>query len=333
LISELKAENFELRNKERHYNEMYDNISGIERDCAVISEEKRVMEEEMRRRSDADGVTIRRLREQNEGLVLGNRDYDAKLAAIKDEIAHLRAVSDSKAREIADLNASIAVKTDDNLLLRDKTRDADHALVTTIKDIEVTDNIIRSRDHDIDDLNKRINRRVLEIDDRRGKIGAAETEMARLNDNITKARVDQDKLRCRLDDEVDRNNRFRADNEGLIAKGAALVANIRDVEAKCANRDAQINVMRDEIDKLKHSLAASDLDNRNLEEELAAMNKHGDILHHQNNLLNDELADALAGEDFVKRDKIAVVKHDNENQVRQSLNFLSGVKSRSPVRR
>lgn len=55
LISELKAENFELRNKERHYNAMHDEISGIEHECAEVSKEKRAMEDEMRRRSNTDG--------------------------------------------------------------------------------------------------------------------------------------------------------------------------------------------------------------------------------------------------------------------------------------
>ena len=55
LISELKAENFELRNKERHFQSMHDNIAGIEHECAVVSEDKRAMEDEMRRRSDHDG--------------------------------------------------------------------------------------------------------------------------------------------------------------------------------------------------------------------------------------------------------------------------------------
>lgn len=55
LISELKAENFELRNKERHFQSMHDNIAGIEHECAVVSEDKRAMEDDMRRRSDHDG--------------------------------------------------------------------------------------------------------------------------------------------------------------------------------------------------------------------------------------------------------------------------------------
>jgi hypothetical protein len=36
LISELKAENFELRNRYTHYNHMHDNIADIEHECAVI---------------------------------------------------------------------------------------------------------------------------------------------------------------------------------------------------------------------------------------------------------------------------------------------------------
>lgn len=89
LISELKAENFELRNKERHYNQMYDNIGNIEHECAMVSEDKRAMEEgkfviylcvlilhsEMRRRSDADGIVIRRLRDENESLNRGNSSH------------------------------------------------------------------------------------------------------------------------------------------------------------------------------------------------------------------------------------------------------------------
>jgi hypothetical protein len=55
LISELKAENFELKNKERQFHAMHDEISGIEHECASVSQAKRGMEDEMRRKSVADG--------------------------------------------------------------------------------------------------------------------------------------------------------------------------------------------------------------------------------------------------------------------------------------
>jgi hypothetical protein len=56
LISELKAENFELSNRHTHYNHLHDNISGIEHECAVVCEEKRSMESDIRRRSEQEGM-------------------------------------------------------------------------------------------------------------------------------------------------------------------------------------------------------------------------------------------------------------------------------------
>ena len=243
---------------ERHYNDLYGTIINIERDCEGINEEKRVMEEELRRRSDADGITIRKLREQIEALALANRDFDLKIVAAKDEIAHLRAVTDSKARELADLHTSINIRADDNNILRKKALDADGALRHTLKGIAITDDVIMARDRDIDGLNKALSGRLLDIDTKRGNIAAAEGDMARLNDGLAKARVDQDGLRCKLDDEVDRNSRFRKDNEDLMIAGANIGARIRDVEAQCASRDAQIMVVRDDIAKLKYNLDSSE---------------------------------------------------------------------------
>jgi chromosome segregation ATPase len=321
LISELKAENFELRNKERHYNEMYDNINGIEHECSEVSEIKRGMEEEMRNRSDHDGAAIRRLRESNEGFVLANRDYDAKIAHIRDEIAHQRAINDSKAREIVDLHTSINVKDGDNHSLSAQNAAAKAAIDNTV------DNIMRNRDQN-DHLNRRINGRSNDIADKIASIDAAEADMARLNDNISKARLDQDKLRCRLDDELDRNNRFSKENANLVSKGNSLVCHINDMESKCANRDAEIAAIRDEIERLKHLLAVS-------EDCIRSMKNEIDDLHQQNIALNSELADALASENYVNKDRMIVNKRDQEEQARLSFLMLSEAKSRSrsPVRR
>ena len=251
LISELKAENFELRNKERHYNEMYDTINIVENDCASLHQEKRSMEEDMRRRSDADGVNIRRLREQNEALVLANRDFDAKLAHIRDEIAHVRSINDSKAREIADLHNGIAIRDGDNAGLRSQIGGAQAAIDGTVANIGRTNGIT-------DDLNRSISARTLEIGDKNAAIAAAEADMARLRDNHAKARVDQDKLRCRLDDEIDRNNRFTRDNGDMVSKGISLMTNIKDLEGKCSARDAQISGLRAEVDRVKHALGSGE---------------------------------------------------------------------------
>lgn len=326
LISELKAENFELRNKERHYNQMYDDINFVERECAKISEEKRSMEEEMRIRGDHDSQTIRKLRDQNESLVLANKDFDARIAAIRSEIAHYRAVNDSKTREIGELNDMIHVKEDDNHGLRAQISDLENQ-------IHLCDDVNRSREGDIDDLNKRIGIKNMEIDDKIADIDNAEADIARLKDNIGKAKHDQDKLRCRLDDEIDRNHRFQDENSKLFGKGSSLVVNIRDLEAQCASRDAQIDDMRDEIDRMKRTLHSLEDNNHSMEDELDALNRHSEMLHKQNDILNHELSDALASEEYVKKDKIANVKQDNDEILRYAIHKLSEAKARSPTRK
>ena len=271
----------------------------------------------------------------------------------------MRAINDDKARQLHDFDNAINVRMADNGRLRDKIKDIERCIVKecddgrglrielgrtnddigrATSDIAVTDNLIGQRLADIDDLNKRINRRIVDIEDRRKDIRIAEGEIARLNDNIAKAKFDQDKLRWKLDDEINRNHRLHKDNDIEVSKGNELVGNIRDLEVQCKNRDGQIRVMRDEIDQLKHGLHASDECNMNLEDELDALNRHSDLLHKQNDTLNSELEEAIANDEFVMREldrrgKLALIQRDNDEHLRSSLNMLNDTKARSPVRR
>ena len=70
-----------------------------------------------------------------------------------------------------------------------------------------------------------------------------------------------------------------------------------------------------------------------MEEELEGLNRHSDMLHQQNDVLNGELVDALHGESLVDRDRLAIARKDNDDQLRMSLAMLSDAKARSPVRR
>lgn len=68
------------------------------------------------------------------------------------------------------------------------------------------------------------------------------------------------------------------------------------------------------------------------------MSKHSDILTHQNSQLNHELEEAVANEEFVRREldrkgKVSAIQRDNDQHLKQSLHMLNEVKARSPVRR
>lgn len=355
LISELKAENFELKNKERHYHNMHTNIGGIEHECAIVSEDKRSMEEEMRRRSEADGVSIRKLREENESLVRSNQDSDHQLFVLKEEIAKLRAVNDGKAREISDLTDSINLREADNNAIRGQIQEAEKALSFELSegtklradigrtnddiekitaDIVVTDNCIANRHTDIDGLNANIGKRMVDIDDKNKDITIGEGELIRLSDNLAKAKHDQANLKDRLAVEAETHHKLRVDQDhqnGLRVK-------IKDLEGENASRDVQIRVARDDLEKLKASFHASEDCNHNLEEELAVLTKHSDMLTSQNQVLNVELEEQVAHEEYVRREldrkgKVSAIQKDNDVHLRESLHLLNEVKARSPIRR
>jgi chromosome segregation ATPase len=276
-----------------------------------------------------------------------------------DELAHLRAINDAKARELADLAESIKLRNCDNNALREQIKDVERAIVAACDegrgfrveiartnddinklsaDIHLTDNCIKNREHDIAGLNSNIGKRMIDIDDKNKDISCAESEHHRLDDNIAKAKHDQANLRHRLDDEIDRHHRMRKENDDHNGKGNKLRVNIRNLEGQNASRDAQIHVMRDEIDKLNHALVASEECNHNLDEELSALHKHSDVLTHQNAAFNRELEDAVANEEFVRRElnrkgKVSAVQKENEEHLRQSMHMLNEIKSRSPLRR
>jgi chromosome segregation ATPase len=292
-------------------------------------------------------------------LSIANKDADYQLHAMKDEFAHLKAICDGKAREIGDLSDSINLRNCDNNALRDQIKDVEKAILAACDesrslrleiagtnddiekltaDIHVTENCIKNRENDISGLNANISKRMIDIDDKNKDISSAESEVHRLNDNIGKAKHDQASLRHRLDDETARHLRMRKENEDHCAKGHMLRSNIRELEGQNANRDAQIVIMRDEIDKLNHALMSSEECNSNLDEELGALHKHSDVLTNQNAAFNRELEDAVANEEFVRREldrsgKISAIRKDNEDNLRNSMHMFSQTKSRSPMRR
>ena len=213
----------------------------------------------------------------------------------------------------------------------DKTNDDIEKLVA---DIHVTDSCIGNRYADIDGLNGNINKRMIDIDDKNKDIGINNAEIHRLNDNLGKAKHDQARLKDKLNEEVDVHHKLRLDQDHQNV----LRGNVRDLEAQNGAREAQINVLRDEIDQLKHAFHSSEECNRNLEEELAILNKHSDMMIHQNHALNKELEEQVANEEYVRREldrrgKVASIQKDNDDHLRQSLHMLNEVKARSPVRR
>jgi chromosome segregation ATPase len=279
--------------------------------------------------------------------------------SLREEIAHLRSCNDGKSGEAHSLQESINCRNHENGCVRDQIKDVEKSIVREVdegrnlrielskindaidkinSDIHCNRSCIESRERDIDGLNKNINDRIGNVDGRNKDISSLEVEIARLKDNISKAEHDQDHLKSRLDDEVERHMRLRKEGDDLSIGGHGLRENIKDLEAQLSHRESQICVMRNEIEKLQKALNASEDCNFNLQEEFSALSRHSDMLHHQNTVISSELEEAVSNDEFVRkeldrRERVCMLQQQNDEQVRHSLHIFHETKTRSPCRR
>jgi chromosome segregation ATPase len=105
-ISELKAENFELRHRQGHFHDLRDRITSTEHEIACVNDDRRRIEEEMRIRKREDDETIRSIQSDNDAL-------KCTISAREAEIEDLKAQIDALRREDADITQAIREVTCD----------------------------------------------------------------------------------------------------------------------------------------------------------------------------------------------------------------------------
>lgn len=130
------------------------------------------------------------------------------------------------------MNLNINVRSNENNMLRDKIKDVERCIVKECDDsralridldgVHKEIDVVSAEIAVADNINKNLTRRTADLEDKKMKIRSAEAEIDRLNDNIDKAKCDQNGLRCRLNDEVDRHHRMQKENDALVCKGGDL---------------------------------------------------------------------------------------------------------------
>jgi len=68
IISQLKAELFELRRSEKNYEELHAKLNNLEHRYNLVQEEKLMNEKDFRARQDINGKTIANLKDDIDGL-------------------------------------------------------------------------------------------------------------------------------------------------------------------------------------------------------------------------------------------------------------------------
>ena len=357
-ISELKAENFELKHRQGHYYDLRDRISSTEHEIALVNDDRRRIEDEMRNRKSEDECVIRDIQVDNDTLRGTISARDAEIEDLKAQIDSLRA-------QDGDLTSNISSVTKDNEVLRrdidglehhlgeeralgrklrcdlDKAKssnmineDENKAALHTITILE--DDLGRNKITE-EELSRILADKTAELADKGSRLNNLEAEVSRLRADIDEKDKEAHDLNHRYGVQLDSTNRERSELDRQISRNADLEATVRRLEDELSILERDISVVRDDADRLRLIFGDADVANKGLEDELNALNRHAQLLESQNVDLTKELDNIIITDEKVRADldrrhRVSELQQRNDEEIRDSINRLRYTRSRSPRR-
>jgi chromosome segregation ATPase len=357
-ISELKAENFELRHRSGLFYDLRDRISGNEHEISVVNDDRRRLEDEMKLRKVDDDRIIRNIHGDNDGLKGTISARDAEIEDLKAQIEGLR-------REDNDLTADIAHTSKDNEHIKRDIDGLEHQLgdergigrrlradldkaksVNTIKDDEnhsamhaikvLEDDLSRNKINEAD-LARILADKGAELEEKSRRLHALEDEVARLRADIDLKDKEAHDLNHKYSVQLDMTTRERNELDRQISRNAELDDTVRRLEDELAHLEKDIALVRADVDRLRRIFEDADIANKGLEDELNALNKHAQLLESQNVELTKDLDEIIVTDERIRADldrkhRVANLQHRNDEEIRESINRLRYTRSRSPHR-
>ena len=317
IIQQLKQEAIELRQRERDYKSLQEQLLNLENNFARLNEDKRRQDDDYKGRIEGNLSLIAGLRNEiddNKAILTdrkkANSDLYLELDRQKDaldhrsvEIARLRA--DLHAQQ--DLNSSLnnqKKQLDDDLQqLRERNRDDAIEIDKLSAQVESKGKEsveyaakIRAVEYDIskalariDDLNRVLDDKTFALKNKEAALVDAESELMKLKSQQASYQKELEHLRA-LDERYRQENtdiQRRIDQENV--RNAELTRLIQDNEAKIRVREDQIMQLRKELENARYNNSSLLDNNANLQAEIDALHNHIRVLQLQNEDLTKEL--------------------------------------------
>ncbi len=357
-ISELKAENFELRHRQGHYYDLRDRITSTEHEIAIVNDDRRRIEDEMRLRKGEDEGVIRDIQADNDNLrgtisardaeieglraqidALSKQDGDLTLdiSTFTKENEVIRGDIDGLERQLADerglgrkLRADLDAAKSANIVKEDENKSAIHTITLLEEDLG------RNKASE-SDLARILSDKNAELADKNARLNALEEEVSKLRVDIDARDAEANDLNHRYGVQLDATNRERSELDRQISRNADLEVTVRRLEDELALLEKDIVVVRDDADRLRRIFEDADVANKGLEDELNVLNSHAQLLESQNVDLTKELDNIIITDERVRADldrrhRVAELQHRNDEEIRDSINRLRYTRSISPVR-
>jgi len=366
LISQIKAEIFELKQNERDYLDLASQLRNIEHRYNLLQEEKLRAEVDFKSRNDLNFKTIANLKTDidtlKSNIAESNIEYQelkAENQAVKD-IAEQRDVSIKKLKlEVAD-----ALEQNDNLAQQRRALESDLAALREEKRrvIAKIDNAAGNLD-DLNHKNAELEKIIKELEydqttlDRQNaqlqaSIENLTSELRTREDNLETVErqvADTQKTILALDADIQDlerlNERTRAEAnqqqrnvQQEVGRNLELTAKVNNLETGLRSRDVEAAELRREVEHLKNAKANLSDNRYQLERELDSIRRDIDGVSAQNADLVDELErfsveDEKARAILDRRNRVSDLKYKSQSQLKQSsLNRSKFERSPSPNR-
>lgn len=310
----------------------------------------------MRRTFDSDRLCIEGNERDNHELSHALADKKDEIAKLEAELRHLKDVSDGQSCDISHLKSELDTKNGVNCNLRDDLnrlegthhdermnnanlrKDLAKAQdVRANKDAEFLRkrDILGSLENKQDDLTKLLSGKDTDHVGRIRKLDDLDKELAHLNHVYNKTCDENDHLDSQLNHQLGENDKLRGNNMNEGKRNDDHNSNLLSLEAQLREKDSHLHVLHKEADSLKGALDRSQVYKDDLSEQLHALNKHVNTLSDQNGRLSMELTDITERDAQIRaaldrRHRVKDLASHNDHQMRESMNQLNEVRSRSP---
>lgn len=112
LIAELKAENYELKQRDKDYGALYNRLVDTEQRANLLHQDKERLAHEMRLRAESDALSITKLSSDNLRVWEDLANREAMLERLWKELDGLRGDADFKTLQVSKLTSELNAKGD-----------------------------------------------------------------------------------------------------------------------------------------------------------------------------------------------------------------------------
>jgi chromosome segregation ATPase len=320
-IADLRAENYELKQRERTFYALNDRITDADHRLNLVKESRARLADEMDKTAESDMACIRANEHENADLDKALADKKIDFARLERELFDLRAISENQSADIHNLNSELADKENANRALRG--------------DLHRLEGDLKGRDHELADgkdnqanLERLLTSKDLEFADRVKQLDDANNEVCHLDNDYAQLCDDNDGLDIRLKNQLVDNDKLRSANDHEGARNDDYAANLYLLEAQLREKDNHLAVLHKEADDLSIAYDRSQVLKNHFGEKLHALNKHVSQSADQNNRMASELNFISDKARDVARRFLAPL----DQNTRASLSGLGDIRSISPSR-